>query len=215
MLMLDPNLVAALWGVAALYGVLVSILVIRADQIYESYIEKGTKVWYERARTWAWTTLAIPVIAFVAIVALSVIAIGKKNGVPVTWPPGANFWNILIAVISMVVFAGIVFMLVRVPPPFELSLIRCEDAGELVSVDTTWTKTKMTFINNSPTAVQYIWVDRHGVLRKEGFCRELRNDGQPQLEETWAGHLWKVQDMGGKCICYVRAREQPGAVIIS
>jgi hypothetical protein len=104
--MLDANLVAATWGIAALYGVLVSILIIRTDQIYQAYIERGSELFYQRAKTWAWTTRLIPVVAFVTIMGLSLIAIFGSNGVSTTWPPSTSLWVILAGVITMAVFTG-------------------------------------------------------------------------------------------------------------
>ena len=213
MVTVDPNLVAAVWGTAALYGVLVSILIIRTDQIYSDYMRTGSELFYHRAKTWVWTTLLIPVVAFVTITALSLIAILGPNGVSIRRASNTSFWVIIVGVITMAIFTGIVFRLVRRLPPFELPVISCGDASELSSFDTSRTLTKITFVNKGPSPVQYIWIDRHG-KEVEKFRTALKAEGTPQVLETWAGHLWMVQDQERKCICFYRAREEPGGVTI-
>jgi hypothetical protein len=209
--MLDPNLVAAVWGTAALYGVLVSILIIRTDQIYQEYMKTGSELFYHRAKTWVWTTRLIPAVAFVTILGLSLIAIFGPNSVPIK--SSTSFWVVFAGVVTMAIFIGIVFRLVRPLPPFELPPISCADGGKLSSFDTSRTLTKITFINRGTSPVQYVWIDRHGDER-EKFRVALNPDGTPQVLETWAGHLWMVQDSEHKCLVLYRAREVPGGVTI-
>jgi hypothetical protein len=104
-------------------------------------------------------------------------------------------------------------MLVRRLPPFELPVIGCEEAGGLSSFDTSRTLTKITFVNKGVTPVQSIWIDRQG-NEVEKYRTKLEPTGTPQVIETWAGHLWMLQDQERKCIGLYRAREEPGGVII-
>jgi hypothetical protein len=211
---LDPNLVAAVWGVAALYGVLAGFLISRTDQIYQEYMEKGTIVSNQRAKTWALTTRALPVAAFVTIAVLSLVAVFEPGGVSITRPPGTSFWIILAGVITMVVFTVTIFRLVRKIPQFELPVINCgAGADELRSRDTSLSLTKICLVNEGAAPVQYVWIDRHGNT-VEHYRKILDPDGIPRIFETWAGHLWMLQDMDRKCIGVYRAREEPGGVFI-
>jgi hypothetical protein len=211
--MLDSNLVAAVWGIAALYGVVVALLIPRTDQIYQAYIEAGTDVSHQRARIWARTTRLIPVIALLTVMGLSLVAIFGKNGVSITWPPSTSLWVILAGVISMLIFIGIVFVLVRRVPPFELPIIGCENAGRLSSVDQFRKEAKIYIVNESAAAVQYVWIDRKGKPADTLHAR-LNPGGKPVILNTYAGHLWMFQDSENKCIGLYRAREEPGGVII-
>lgn len=212
--MLDPNLVAAVWGIAALYGVLAGFLINRTDQIYQDYMEKGTLVSNDRAKTWALTTRALPVAAFVTIAALSLVAVFEPGGVSTTRPPGTSFWIILAGVITMVVFTVTIFRLTRQIPQFELPVIDCENStDELRSRDTSLSLTKMCLVNEGATPVQYVWIDRDGKA-VERYRKTLNPDGVPKIFETWAGHLWMLQDLEGNCIGAYRAREEPGGVFL-
>jgi hypothetical protein len=212
--MLDPNLVTAVWGIAALYGVVTGLLITRADQIYQAYLENGTPVSHQRARTWAMTTLVLPVIALVTIIALSLIAIFGRGGISTTWPPSISFWVVLAGAVTMLIFTAVIFRLVRRVPPFELSAISCEEgADELRSRDSTLSPAKLYWVNEGSAPVQYLWIDRQGNA-VERYRKKLDHDGIPRITDTWTGHLWALQDLEGKCIGFYRAREEPGGIII-
>src|SRR5215469_8899598 len=62
-LLLDANLVVALWGAISLFGVLVALLIPRTDQNYQTFLDVGSPEAYQRARTWAFVTRSVPLLS--------------------------------------------------------------------------------------------------------------------------------------------------------
>jgi VHL beta domain len=168
--MLDANLVAAVWGAIALYGVLASLITPRTDTNYRTFLKEGTEETYKAAKYWTRVTISIPLVALLTVLAVSLIAILQKNGVPLTWPPTSSLWVILIGLASQVVFLVFVGLLVPLfMPPYYLKpgnlreLNERDESGNWKVRSRDYTSpTIIWFVNATDTPISLYWCDYEG-----------------------------------------------------
>jgi hypothetical protein len=205
---LDQNLVTALWGAIALYGVLAALLIPRADQNYQIFLDKGTPGPYKRARYWARVTLAVPLLSLVTVLVISLIAIRLKNGVSLTWPPTSSLWVIIIGVATQLIFLAIIGVLVVRLPPYEIPERNASELGTLRSSDYL-TESYIWFFNETSSSVEIFWVDYHGVEQSRGSVDQL-----PMVQATYDTHVFVVRNLTGDFVALFVARDVPGGAFI-
>ena len=213
--MLDANLTTAIWGAVSVYGVLAGLLISRADQNYQTYREEHTFHAYKRARTWAWTTGSLPLLAFVTVFGMSLVGIFEKNGVPFTWPATTGLWVIVAGIATTLIFVVIVAILVNWPPSYDLPSKGCNDIPARSSKN--GAKTHISFVNELSRPVRLFWVGFDGDEKDYGSIDPRTDEPHPtedsrptniKEQDTYTGHVWVVRELGA-CITHFVALKDP------
>jgi hypothetical protein len=204
---LDANFVTALWGAIALYGVLAALLVPRADQNYQTFLDKGTPGAYKRAKHWARVTLAVPLLSLVTVLIISLIAIRLKNGVSLSWPPTSNLWVIIISVATQLIFLVIIWVFLVRLPPYEIPERNASELGTLRSRDYL-AESIIWFFNETSSSVELFWVDYDGVEHSYGPVDPT------QKHNTYDTHVFVVRNLARDFVALFVARDVPGGAYI-
>lgn len=209
--MLDANLVAAVWGAIALYGVLASLLVPRTDNNYRTFLDKGTEETYKAAKYWARITFAVPLVALFTVLAVSLIAILPRKGVPLTWPPTSSLWVVFIGLVSQLFFLIFVGLLVTLfPPSYDLPVRNLNELETLKSRDFS-NQTIVYFANETDWPINLYWIDYDG---HEIFYGPPLGPKELRRSETFATHPWVARNQDGTPVALFEARKVPGRAVI-
>jgi VHL beta domain len=206
---LSPNLFTVLWGVLALFGVLVSLLIPRADQNYSAYRATVSDLDHERALTFTqvvrWTPLfvLIGVIAFV----LPVVLMNRSRG---RLPSGTAL--VAISLVAQAAFVvGVWLLIPAVPERIPIARSFPCSQEEILSSQSSVDETRIRFVNQSSTAVRIYWLDYQG-------RRQLIHDlgpGQEEVQQTWQTHPFVLTStQNPQCVQIVRAGAEPVMVPI-
>ena len=211
-LLLDANLVVALWGAISLFGVLVALLIPRTDQNYQTFLELGSPEAYQRARTWALVTRSVPLLAFCEVLGISLVGLLPKD-VSLTWPPSTSVWVIIAGLVTQLLFTAIVIMLVKWPPSYNIPALNSDKLPGLKS-HAFGSQSLIFFINKRPEPVRLSWVDYNGTEQDRGIIYP-GNEDNPQGQNTSASHPFVVRDQkDNSFIALFVARSAPGRAVI-
>jgi VHL beta domain len=205
---LSANLFTVLWGVLALFGVLVSLLIPRADQHYSAYRTSVSDLDHERAVTFAQTVRWTPLIVLAGATAFGIVAIlvNRSGG---RLPHG---WGLVaISLVAQGAFVvGVWLLIPAVPGRIPTATpIPCSQEG-ILSSQSSVDKTPVRFVNQSSTAVRIYWLDYEG--ERQLVDRILPS--QEGVQETWRTHPFVVASLNDKCVQIVRAGAYPMRVTI-
>ena len=203
---MDANLVATQWGLLGLFGVVVTLLIPRADEYYRTFLRHGGDEDHNRARRWADVTRWTPLGVLLAVVALATLGSGDVEPFS-RWPPRKDAWLLLTPIVAQIGFTVVVYSLVRKVPrrmailPLTDSSARSERWGQ---------KSLLQFMNLTDDVVDIYWVPPHGPEQSKGSLES--NDDITQL--TYAGHVWSVATRNDGRRTLFRADDIPRKAVI-
>lgn len=206
---MDEVFITSLWGVLTLFGVFVSLLVTRSEEILRHFTERTSAEMRDRAANWARLTRGVSIGSLVVAALMSLIW-----GVAHDWawdlPGDPMFWLLVVAIASQLAFIIVIWRLVPLPKFVTLRVRPCTDRNGLKS--TSWNNnTTVLFRNNSSIDLKLYWVDYKGneILREQLSPQEVVG------QKTWETHPFVIRDAEQRCIAIFLPDKSPGEAIIS
>jgi hypothetical protein len=202
---IDLNSVAVLWGIIALFGVLISLLIQPADQAYTAYVMTVSQHAHDRAYSLSQAIKWIPMVVFSGILMLSMPLIVHA------WRRRAfhAFWLIGGTLLAQLLFAGGVNRLAPDVPSTIPKLAHPDRCSTKLphSVEAEH-ETTVRFRNDSTHRVEVIWLGYGGERVSYGVIRP----GDALILPTWVTHPFVLTnpDDGNRCLAVVLPTDQVG-----
>jgi hypothetical protein len=207
---LDPDLIAAQWGLVTAFGVAVTLLAQKADQYYQEYVRSGSDRDRKNADKWVKLVRSTPVAVLVAVIVLTAVA---EPALPLRGTEVRQEYSILI--LPVLAQIGFIYVLWKLVPSLSaIRAVRLESAKE--PSDTPRKRsgslqdTVIRVVNKSDTPLTLWWLDEDGTpVDNEGRRKVRINAGAERSVETKAGDWWLVRSKYGCDVGYFQSEDEP------
>jgi hypothetical protein len=208
---LDPNLVAAQWGLLGAFGVAVTLLIPKADQYRQDYLRTGNVHEGDRARKWGALVRTAPVVVLAGLVLLSVLA----SPLPGNGPDLREDYTIVAA--PIVAQAGFIYLVMRLIPRMPKGRrVRVRDPrSKYLPSPESMGQTVITITNSSDRPLTLWWLDGSGTPDDRAVPVETIDAGKNRKQATKAWHYWLLRTQYGVDVGFIQAKDEPTAAEVT
>lgn len=205
---LDPNLVTAQWGLITAFGVAISLLLPKAGEYRNTYLQSRDE--YDRvvAKQWIMLVQGVPAAVLAAVFGLSLLGAVNIGLSRIAKPPE----QLLLLIAPIIAQLGFQFIVYRLMPGLNPDVnVGLQAAfGELPASGSSATTTNLLVENSSRQALRIWWINRSGDLDPLGKDGPRRiPPGSRASLRTFVGHQFLLRTEDGVDVGTIEAKGGP------